>query len=1697
MQKKNTENPSAQKLNQNQGLSSELPLPSASGILGSAASTSALPQPPKVNQNILNKVIQTHLASSKFPDATDTFFSTLEKYGYSKDQIAKAKEYNKALLNKSNSDATEQMSLNSDGILTPTAAELKKQSDKENFENAPPVIKQVLQVGSKANERFDEAAKGVESGFKKSGNAFSDMQMSAFSNKPITEKLGDFGADAVHMIKGLLDATFSAANVIIPEFIVFNESLNAIKSTPDNIKLKLYNSIVPTPEYIEHDDKKASEKFDEVLEIPFTAPAFIAGKLGYKPEDESWQKDVLDISGFLVPIAAAKAGMGVSERIKSIEDLKNISNNLENATPEQLSDFKAVSKAIKDTSPSEVKAEMIKNKLQTYSQIPNAEIVKVLSENESPASLREKASSLNEKISAEQDPVIKEELATQQASLNAMADAVEMHEEVAANPKDYIDTISKDDTISPEQKQVYIDQITESAQLDSGIKNVEKAKIDHISNIEAMKNPGSSEFYDKAMQALDDPTIVDRVKSSLDEAVKSGEMTIEEANANFEHFQKVVGIDKTIPDKIKTPESRIEANKLIEKKNDIKESVRGKDPVLAEKEIESSKSRVEKIDEKLKEIVSKEAEIKEVENETPEMRRHAVWKNVLKENVKDEGLRKGLEQKGLDYIVSKEPINKAQATEIVDSAIKSDNLAELENKVLNDSNEMNRTTRGTVSAILGKHYFDLAEASTDAVTKQKNYDKFYDYTKKAAQLATEGGQAGNAIGKIIKEIYVNNPETVIRELSTKMEKANEQQLSTHTEDIKNTYDSIKKILESEEGQKAITEEIAKRSERLFGKETQKKIIDIFDKAKIDTKGKLFDASIGLPIEVYNGAVEVMKQAALLGAKGAKIIEDGIIHIRNNYKEEWNDETFKKEWDKKLKDSGIEFDKSPGNPKKVLAKKQEASILDAIEKKANRLNEKNRSSFLKDIIQEVENEGGLSEQRFKDLYAKALGLETMTPELSQKIRDLSGKVKEAQTAESKLSSVYDKAIEEQSAGKISEETKSELNKAKEELRKSSREADKAQAELSSILRDKKDFADTFISLMQTNVLTPISLARNIVGVAPDFFIIRPASNLAAGGIDFLRKLAANLDKLSKFMGAEKEINPLARTKGAWLATPEAIRNAYTAFLTGEVPNKFGERNQFKKLEPIEAGKRIYNALQGKNKMKASEWASSILEATAGIPGSAIGRGLIGPDVFIRTLAEKSKLYESGVTKGLKGAELEKFVEFPDEVATKEAQAYADDVTFQGDNRVSKAISSLSREFKGKEGDSGFKNFAKSTGRILGSTLALYTKTPTNVFAASVKLLYPEISLAQGIMEWQKGNKVKSERLFGQYAAGMGVRYVISNMANAGIITPTTDYKDKSYALEEDGGAKKGGQVNYSRMMRYLTFQDSGEKPSDIWVDYKWLGPIGLVMGTQSSVAKQEGDAEWKYPTSGSAFNALKYTSELPYIQSMGAITNAIQDPEKFSKNFIVGTGSTLASAVIPRTVTQVSQAGLDEKKNISDKDIYEYAKKKWQMEHFDGDKLPSKISLWGESIDNAPKGTNPYAWYVFNFYKDRNPNENSLSYKIQDLVDKTGNKDAIPSRPQNSITIGKQKVLLNDKEYEDFQRYVGKRRADLAKVYIDHGSYKDDDDDKRISTLQDIYRDSHTDGKNMLINSTVRLTKMQNGVKPTGKRHSGRGVKRGR
>ena len=123
----------------------------------------------------------------------------------------------------------------------------------------------------------------------------------------------------------------------------------------------------------------------------------------------------------------------------------------------------------------------------------------------------------------------------------------------------------------------------------------------------AIQNRETPSAYERALE-LKNPELLQDFTSQLDEEVKSGRLTQEQAQTALDNVKKIQEADAKIPTTIKGAERRTVAAALVTKKEELKAEIEGKDDALAT----PIKEEIKLIDEKLISI-SKGEPIKELE----------------------------------------------------------------------------------------------------------------------------------------------------------------------------------------------------------------------------------------------------------------------------------------------------------------------------------------------------------------------------------------------------------------------------------------------------------------------------------------------------------------------------------------------------------------------------------------------------------------------------------------------------------------------------------------------------------------------------------------------------------------------------------------------------------------------------------------------------------------------------------------------------------------------------------------------------------------------------------------------------------------------------------------------------------------------------------------------------------------------------
>lgn len=267
--------------------------------------------------------------------------------------------------------------------------------------------------------------------------------------------------------------------------------------------------------------------------------------------------------------------------------------------------------------------------------------------------------------------------------------------------------------------------------------------------------------------------------------------------------------------------------------------------------------------------------------------------------------------------------------------------------------------------------------------KDSSYGKFMRAMDMLANYVTDTAQAlsyMNLVGAMFE-----TQAGAVRFAKNQIEQSREGALKNH-EALK---DNARKILEEKAAmdeeirrqveakvQQTVGERLAKA--KLITREQRQKIASAFDKLKVNTKNNIVTASVipGLTLlpHVWNGSVEVMKQAVLTGADVANAIQSGIDYIKSQTKDAFDETKFKEfltpiitdlATDKKNKIEKIVNKYLPKDKPKETRKKKE---------------------FYDKVI-ELSDAGAVTDEQMNDQLAKIFDLPAMTPAIAERIGEL--------------------------------------------------------------------------------------------------------------------------------------------------------------------------------------------------------------------------------------------------------------------------------------------------------------------------------------------------------------------------------------------------------------------------------------------------------------------------------------------------------------------------------------------------------------------------------------------------------------------------------------------------------------------------------------------------------------------------------------
>ena len=615
--------------------------------------------------------------------------------------------------------------------------------------------------------------------------------------------------------------------------------------------------------------------------------------------------------------------------------------------------------------------------------------------------------------------------------------------------------------------------------------------------------------------------------------------------------------------------------------------------------------------------------------------------------------------------------------------------------------------------------------------------------------------------------------------------------------------------------------------------------------------------------------------------------------------------------------------------------------------------------------------------------------------------------------------------------------------------------------------KKLFAETLPTIIQGNLLSPISLVTNLWSNV----INSPLRMASRQGAFVTQEVGRAFQKL-----AGKELGPrlIAPPTGGITRTIEAgkaglrgigeglvgVRRGLSAegLLSGEKIKGFKPLTAFKQFWTGEGlAKPIEKGLKGIT-TQAVDRLRLATEATLGVPAETMLRLLQLGDAPFRRIAQARLLSEQAQLAGLTGKALQTAVRLPTAQQLSKIEQEAAEAVFQQDTVLTRAALSAANLF-------GIGN-KFGPARLIGKSIIPYAKTPANVIDEMLEFSLPPYALLKAAFAAKSKDYRKSQMLIGKALTGTALLGVAKTLSDQGIIggKPSTSEKIRDVQYQ----TLTPRSINISALNRFANGESTAIEPGDKVISLDKMGITGAILSIMNSAmdaTKQGKDGSFEF---SSLFpETLSFAFNQSFLKGTNSLLSAMLD----------GSGATLdkwisdyygvvASIPFPNTLTAVSRSmreTMPEKFQIKDVpgdgvermiNVFGEVLSR-RLPSMDED-MPRRIDIWGREVPQTPEGADPIAYNFFDVTKGREVSYDPITLGIYKIFKATDDGDVVPPKPLRNFTLDNVKYRLDPELYEDYARMRGRANRRAAEAMFDDKTFKRMKDEDKVVVLRSAY-----------------------------------------
>ena len=408
--------------------------------------------------------------------------------------------------------------------------------------------------------------------------------------------------------------------------------------------------------------------------------------------------------------------------------------------------------------------------------------------------------------------------------------------------------------------------------------------------------------------------------------------------------------------------------------------------------------------------------------------------------------------------------------------------------------------------------------------------------------------------------------------------------------------------------------------------------------------------------------------------------------------------------------------------------------------------------------------------------------------------------------------------------------------------------------------------------------------------------------------------------------------------------------------------------------------------------------------------------------------------------------------------------AKEATFHQANSIATAINQFSRKNKLTKG---------ATDAILP-----FVKTPMNVAKAGLE--YNPLGLLKTItsdtVKLRKGNISVNKYIdnLSKGLTGTGIAVLGYALADAGILKASGSDDDKKENYDE-----AIGKQSYSLQI--------GDKTYSL----DWLAPVGIPLFTgaeafslkqskqdeKSSISTEDNKEINKLINSlenwaNGMANAISPMSEMSMISGLtSALTSYQQDSTQMIGSMLTNAGKSYVNQFVPtllgqtaKTMDKYERSTTSTKTGLLPKAIDQT--KLQMMSKIPGlrQKLPTKTDIWGNELKQSPNIRERTFNNFINPATVKNIGNSKVDSEIDNLYNKSGNTNILPTKIDKTYTINGQKYRMTDEEYAKYQKQYGQTSYKLIENLINAKDYKNLSAEQKETAIENIYSYAKECGK---------------------------------